>query len=465
MHISEPRIPSGELPPLESAPPAAFDDPVEEADFRATQRLLLNPAPSRQKATLLLISLAVFAVFWLVQGGGSLADLAILLGVLIVHEFGHAAGMRAFGYQDVRVFFIPLFGAAASGRPRGVSRGKQAIVLLLGPLPGIIAGCVLARIDGPPWLHTTAIMLLFVNALNLLPVEPLDGGQLFQVLAFSRNRHLELVFRGATAAVVVVASLYLRFWALAAVGYLLLVGLPHRARLLAGAAKLRPLGWPDDPAALDEAQQRTLFRVAWDSLPDDWRARWRGKPRAQANMMEQMLTRATERPPSVLVSFGVFALWLAGAVLVAYGSIAIVSSPSAVPHWYHHDNRAAAFSIDLPGPVQTHAENQTGSGGAAGIATTTWHGARYDVLWFAEASSMDWLQSMRRQMAGREGRVRDAALPDDEYLLRDPSGKSLHARLVAGNNGFGYVLIVTPADAPYARRVFDSFEAHANPRF
>jgi len=461
MHVPEPMIPSGESPPLEPAPPAAFADPIEEADFRATQQLLLSPAPSRKKATLLLISLAAFAVFWLVQGSGSLADLAILVGVLIVHELGHAAGMRAFGYQDVRVFFIPLFGAAAAGRPRGVSRGKQAIVLLLGPLPGIIAGCVLARVDGPPWLHTTAILLLYVNALNLLPVEPLDGGQLFQVLAFSRNRHLELVFRGVTAAVVVVASLYFRFWVLAAVGYLLLVGLPHTARLLAGAAKLRPLGWPDDPAALDEAQQRTLFRAAWDSLPDNWRARWRGKARAQADMMEQMLTRATERPPSVLASLGVFALWLAGAALVVSGSIAAVNSP---PHWRHHDNPAAAFSIDLPGPVQAHAESRTGPGGADGIATATWHGARYDVLWFVVASSTDWLQATRRRMVGREDLVRDAMLPDDEYLLRDPSGKNLHTKLVSGNNGFGYILIVTPADAPYARRVLNSFEAHANPR-
>jgi len=457
-------IPSSEPPPAGPPAPAAFDNPAEEADFRATQELLRNPPRSQQKTVVLLISLVAFGAFWLLQGGGSLVDLAILAGVLMVHELGHALAMYAFGYQDVSIFFIPLFGAAASGRPRGVSRSKQAIVLLLGPLPGLAAGCVLAWLGGPPWLHTTAVMLLFVNAINLLPVEPLDGGRLFQILVFSRNRHLELVFRGVTAAVVLVASIYFKFWILAAVGYFLLVTLPQRARFLAGAEQLRRLGLPDDPTLLDEAQQRTLFRTAWNSLPASWHAKWRGKPRPQAGNMEQLLARAAQRPPSVAASLGIFVLWLAGVALTLVGAVAIAGPPSASSRWHRYENRAAAFAIDLPGTVQTRAD-QTSPGPHDGVATAISHGAQYDVIWFSVASSTDWLRKMRTQMAARDDRVRDAELPADEYAFRSSIGEYMRCKLIAGDNGYGYIVTITPGTDPHVRRVFDSFEARANPRF
>ncbi len=97
-------------------PSMAFEDPVEEADFRATQELLRHPRPSRQKLAVLVLSLAAFSAVWLLRGDGSLVDLVIVAGVLLIHELGHAIGMRAFGYRDVSMFFIPLFGAAASCR-------------------------------------------------------------------------------------------------------------------------------------------------------------------------------------------------------------------------------------------------------------------------------------------------------------------------------------------------------------
>ena len=45
------------------------------------------------------------------MGGLSVEMLAILVGVLFVHELGHWVAMRVFGYRNLKMFFIPFFGA------------------------------------------------------------------------------------------------------------------------------------------------------------------------------------------------------------------------------------------------------------------------------------------------------------------------------------------------------------------
>jgi Zn-dependent protease len=445
-----------EAPNLDPPRDQTFANPVEEADFQRARHLLLYPPPRRQKLNLLVLSFAAFAVVWLVQGSGTLNDLGILIVVLIVHELGHAIGMRAFGYRDVTVFFIPLFGAAASGRPRGVARSKQAIVLLLGPLPGIIAGCVLAWIDGPAWLHTTAVMLIWVNALNLIPVEPLDGGQLFQVLVFSRHRILELVFRGVTAAVVVAASLYWHFWVLAVFGYLLIITLPERAKLLRAATTLGRIGLPEDPAALDEAQQRTLYRAMWDSVPATWNRQWRGKPQLQADRMEAVLRRASERPPSVLASLGIAGLWFAGLALVVVGAIAVVQSPHAPLPWQRYESATAPFAVDMPANVVVAPSEQDAAHRTYdATATAVWRGTVFHIAWIAVPSSIVWMRKMHAQY--EDHRARDGF--EDEYVWGSSAHPQLRMKLYA-RDGFGYMLSVTPGDDPNVRRMFDSFQMH-----
>src|SRR5215475_12594763 len=82
------------------------------------------------------ISLALFV--WL---SGALVErglLPILIGVLLFHELGHFAAMKAFGYTDLKIFFIPFFGAAVSGHASGIAPWKRAVVALAGPVPGIV---------------------------------------------------------------------------------------------------------------------------------------------------------------------------------------------------------------------------------------------------------------------------------------------------------------------------------------
>ncbi|RYY55939.1 MAG: hypothetical protein EOO09_08640 [Chitinophagaceae bacterium] len=112
--------------------------------------------------------------------------LLLITAIVVFHELGHFMAMKAFRYKDLGIFFIPLLGAYVSGTKREVSQRESAIILLAGPLPGMIIGFVLyyfylqdpqLHLGGIPF-YTISISLIFLNLVNLLPVYPLDGGQL-----------------------------------------------------------------------------------------------------------------------------------------------------------------------------------------------------------------------------------------------------------------------------------------------
>jgi hypothetical protein len=103
---------------------------------------------------------------------------ATLLGVILLHELGHYLAMRAFGYVDTSIFFVPFLGGLAGGRKDNASLAEQMVVLLAGPLPGLLLATVVAM-AAPPSLYgvlrPVVLTTLGVNLFNLLPLLPLDG--------------------------------------------------------------------------------------------------------------------------------------------------------------------------------------------------------------------------------------------------------------------------------------------------
>jgi Zn-dependent protease len=125
----------------------------------------------------------------------------LIIPVLLFHELGHWVAMRLFRYRNLRMFFIPFFGAAVTGQNWNVAGWKKALVSLAGPLPGIALGVVLgiaSIILKQSWLNQAAILLLITNGFNLIPILPLDGGHVLQDVLFCRNRWLDGVFRIVT---------------------------------------------------------------------------------------------------------------------------------------------------------------------------------------------------------------------------------------------------------------------------
>jgi len=169
-------------------------------------------------ALYLLIGYYFFSANWIL--------LLILTGIVIFHELGHFLAMKMYHYTDLGIFFIPLLGAYASGTKREVSQKQSAIILLAGPMPGIIIGIVLFFVTNSRsgemsyqtfgLLRSTAGLLIFLNILNLLPIYPLDGGQLLNRLFLDESKMIGKIF-------VIVSALALGYFAISIRFYPLLV--------------------------------------------------------------------------------------------------------------------------------------------------------------------------------------------------------------------------------------------------
>ncbi len=142
--------------------------------------------------------------------------LLALTGVVVFHELGHFLAMKFYNYQDLGIFFIPLLGAYASGKKHEVSQLQSAIILLAGPVPGIIVG--IALYYAAPYisqdysqlflLNRIAWILVFLNLFNLLPVYPLDGGQLLNRLFLDGSHIIGQIFIIISAGLMIWFALY-----------------------------------------------------------------------------------------------------------------------------------------------------------------------------------------------------------------------------------------------------------------
>lgn len=180
--------------------------PAERLVLLARNRELMQQrSPPRDVQWLLFaVSVALFmalgALFW-----GPQFALFILV-VVLIHELGHFLAMRAFGYRNVHLMALPLVGGVAMGYDANPSATRRAWMSLMGPLPGIIIGwlLLLATMFGPlsahtVWISTLAMIFLFINYLNVLPVPPLDGAHVVTCLLPPRWARVEAVFLAVAA--------------------------------------------------------------------------------------------------------------------------------------------------------------------------------------------------------------------------------------------------------------------------
>lgn len=227
---------SGEEAVLEAGVIGTVDPSIVEE-----LRKLRNPKSSSVKTIMVLaISVALFFSLGLLDNPAW--DILLLIGVLFFHESGHYLGMRWFGYRDVRMFFIPMFGAAVAGRNEGVESYKQAIVVLLGPIPGLLLSLPMYLLflwTGVGLFNRLSLLLALINGFNLLPIFPLDGGRLLHITLFSRNRYVECVVSVLAALALILTGVFLGGWILAGFGGLMLFLAPHGLKISSIAHELR----------------------------------------------------------------------------------------------------------------------------------------------------------------------------------------------------------------------------------
>lgn len=118
----------------------------------------------------------------------SLADdmmfVIILLTSIFLHELGHAWGCLVQGIPVKRI--VMYGGGGLCERNRSASREEQELIVAMGPIVNLflwaVAGLIAPLISDPEtaWVFWTISSVNgFLAVLNLLPVNPLDGGKLF----------------------------------------------------------------------------------------------------------------------------------------------------------------------------------------------------------------------------------------------------------------------------------------------
>ncbi len=214
--------------------------------------ILAEPPPSQGDLhfSLLGFPVRINPLFWLsaILLGMSLQDpikvalwVAAMVLCILLHELGHALVMQTYGYRPSIVLYsfgglaIPHTGPAGVRRP---GPGGQMLISIAGPASGFILAAALAlglhylggyrlTIFEPSWHDVVPIVVirnhLFLSyflyfifqisvmwgLLNLLPIYPLDGGQIAQQIfvltypqdAIRQSLILSIIVGGMMAAI------------------------------------------------------------------------------------------------------------------------------------------------------------------------------------------------------------------------------------------------------------------------
>ncbi len=134
----------------------------------------------------------------------------------------------------MNIFFIPLIGALASGQKDEISQKQKIIISLAGPLPGVLIGsCLigLSFVTQNDFLWRTGEIFVFLNLFNLLPVLPLDGGQIIKSLFFQRNEKINIVFIWISIIVIALIALKLESYILLVIPFFLFMQIKSQTEM------------------------------------------------------------------------------------------------------------------------------------------------------------------------------------------------------------------------------------------
>lgn len=124
---------------------------------------------------------ALLAALWFALLNGW-KPLGIILLAAAVHECGHWLTLRLLD-EPVTSFRITLFGMEMRTRNSRLSYPEEIAAVLAGPGANLLCGALLACLPGTERLRGEIAGANFVlAAFNLLPVRPLDGGHILELL-------------------------------------------------------------------------------------------------------------------------------------------------------------------------------------------------------------------------------------------------------------------------------------------
>lgn len=288
-----------------------------------------------------LFSMALFVSGMLLIMPKFFSFIILLLAVLLIHELGHFSFMKKYKYRNVRMLFVPLMGAFVQGEKDKYSQLQSLIVVLAGPIPGIILGigCFFyAQQTHMDWVMTMSLIFLFLNIMNLLPIDPMDGGQLMRLLISKKKDLFNFIFSLISSLAMIIIGLWGQYYILIVFGFLMAI----RVRSLQKNYQIRKELKEDDVQFettykdLNNKQYAQIKQIVLRHTPAlekymSLNTKEDVEPIVAAQV-NNILATPTTQDASILVKVSIILLWISAIVVPIY--LVLLNIASNNLQWY-----------------------------------------------------------------------------------------------------------------------------------
>jgi Zn-dependent protease len=212
-----------------------------------------------------------------------LAAALVMVVSIVVHEMGHAFAARHYQKRVDEIILYALGGLCVH-EGGWLEPWKNIRIALAGPLAGFMLAGVFAALfftiggNSPPIVQIILYEGLWfnvaVNAINLLPIFPLDGGQIFREYTQWKlpDRDDVFVFRVSFITALAAIGLSLAgagFLHLSPLGILVFAGLAFNSWYL--LHQMKQMGVSNIPMGGDGDDDDSAPRQPWEQDPDWWK--------------------------------------------------------------------------------------------------------------------------------------------------------------------------------------------------
>ena len=113
---------------------------------------------------------------------GRFKSIIIFLFIIFFHELGHMLTAKFFNWKIDKIYIYPLGGLTIFNDKVNKPLLEELLVVIMGPIFQLIVTFLFYRFDPNIVLYSNTLLFF-----NLLPIIPLDGGKILNIILFSFN--------------------------------------------------------------------------------------------------------------------------------------------------------------------------------------------------------------------------------------------------------------------------------------
>jgi Zn-dependent protease len=152
----------------------------------------------------------------------------VIMVQLFIHEYGHIWAMKRCGIKTKGIYFIPFFGGAAVASESFKTRWDEVYIAMMGPVFGFMcaaASYAMWLITDLPFYAAASSWMAMLNVVNLIPINPLDGGRVMKSMIFSMKRTAGLIYMVLGILATFTVAVMFGMWTLVILGFISLLEL------------------------------------------------------------------------------------------------------------------------------------------------------------------------------------------------------------------------------------------------